>query len=66
MRKLEPSMQPETAEQIGRTVVERAAEIRKLAYEFYEKRGKQDGHALEDWTRAEMEVLKSEQVLTAA
>ncbi len=27
--------------------------IRKKAYEFYEKRGYQAGHALEDWLEAE-------------
>jgi hypothetical protein len=31
--------------------------IRRRAYELYEKRGRQDGHAEEDWQRAEAEVL---------
>ncbi len=31
--------------------------ITARAYELYEKRGRQDGHALEDWIRAESEVL---------
>ncbi len=30
--------------------------IRLLAYELYEKRGKGDGRALEDWLKAEAEV----------
>jgi len=31
--------------------------IRERAYELYEERGRQDGHAEEDWLRAEAEVL---------
>ncbi len=27
--------------------------IRRKAYELYERRGKRDGHAVEDWLRAE-------------
>ncbi len=30
--------------------------IRRKAYELYEQRGKLDGHALEDWVRAESEM----------
>jgi hypothetical protein len=33
--------------------------IRRRAYELYEKRGCEDGHAEEDWLRAEAEVLGS-------
>ncbi len=29
------------------------------AYELYESRGRQDGHDLEDWLRAEAELLNS-------
>ena len=32
--------------------------IRKLAYEFYEQRGREDGHDLEDWLRAEAEIME--------
>jgi hypothetical protein len=32
-------------------------EIRLRAYDFYEQRGMADGHALEDWLRAETEIL---------
>ncbi len=31
--------------------------IRQRAYELYEKRGREDGHAEQDWLRAEAEVL---------
>jgi len=31
-------------------------EIRRRAYELYELRGREDGFAEEDWTRAEREV----------
>ncbi len=31
-------------------------QIRFRAYELYEERGREDGHELEDWLRAEDEV----------
>ncbi len=31
-------------------------EISRRAYELYEERGREDGHAAEDWLRAEAEV----------
>jgi hypothetical protein len=32
-------------------------QIRLRAYELYEKRGKENGHELDDWLQAEAEVL---------
>jgi hypothetical protein len=32
-------------------------EIQMRAYELYEQRGKQDGFAIQDWLRAEAEVM---------
>lgn len=40
-------------------------DIRRRAYELYELRGREDGHELEDWLRAE-EDAKSEQRRHAA
>jgi hypothetical protein len=31
--------------------------VRRRAYELYEQRGREDGHAQEDWMRAEAEVV---------
>ncbi len=31
-------------------------QIRRLAYESYEERGREDGHDLDDWLRAEAEI----------
>ena len=31
-------------------------EIRRRAYELYEQRGREDGHDVEDWRRAEKEI----------
>ena len=31
--------------------------IRKRAYDFYEQRGREDGHDLEDWFKAEAEIM---------
>jgi hypothetical protein len=33
-----------------------ADRIRRRAYELYEERGREEGHELEDWLRAEEEV----------
>jgi hypothetical protein len=33
--------------------------VRRRAYELYEQRGREDGHAQEDWLRAEAEVLST-------
>jgi hypothetical protein len=32
------------------------AQIRQRAYDLYEARGREDGHDLEDWLRAEEEI----------
>ena len=32
-------------------------EIRRLAFELYVERGREDGHDLDDWLNAEAEVL---------
>ncbi len=41
-------------------------EIRRRAYELYEQRGRQDGHHMEDWLRAEEEVTRGARRRTAA
>jgi len=33
-------------------------EIHRRAYEQYEQRGREDGHDLDDWLRAEAEVTR--------
>jgi hypothetical protein len=35
------------------------AQIRLRAYELYEARGREDGHDLENWLRAEAEITGS-------
>ena len=39
---------------------ERRALIAKLAYRFYEQRGRQDGHALDDWLKAERQLFNED------
>jgi len=34
-------------------------EVRRRAYELYERRGKEDGHDLEDWLQAESEFAQT-------
>jgi len=33
-------------------------EIAQLAYRLYESRGRQEGHHIEDWLRAEQELVR--------
>jgi hypothetical protein len=40
-------------------------QIRRRAYELYEERGRENGHELEDWLRAEEEIREM-QALSAA
>jgi hypothetical protein len=41
-------------------------EIRERAYQLFEKRGAEHGHDVEDWMRAEEEVLQHSKVQRAA
>jgi hypothetical protein len=40
--------------------------IRLRAYELFESRGREEGHDLEDWLRAEEEITKGKRRATAA
>lgn len=40
-------------------------EIRRRAYAFYEERGREDGHDIEDWLRAEAELNAAAQKAAA-
>ncbi len=37
-------------------------DIRRRAHALYEQRGKEDGHDLEDWLRAEGEIIRNKVV----
>jgi oligoendopeptidase F len=41
-------------------------EIRRRAYELYEERGREDGHDLDDWLRAEAEITTKNAKTAAA
>jgi hypothetical protein len=40
-------------------------QIRERAYEFYEARGREDCHDLEDWLRAEEEIMEKKRPVAA-
>jgi hypothetical protein len=40
-------------------------EIRRLAFEIYVERGREDGHDLDDWLEAEAEVLSTTATIAA-
>jgi len=42
----------------GRRLSPTQEEIAQLAYSFYESRGRQEGHQLEDWLHAEQELIR--------
>jgi hypothetical protein len=42
----------------GRRLSPTHEEIAQLAYSLYESRGWQEGHQLEDWLRAEQELVR--------
>ena len=41
-------------------------EIRLRAQQLYEEGGREDGHALDDWLRAEAEIMQKKARTTAA
>jgi hypothetical protein len=41
-------------------------QIRQRAYQLYEARGREDGHELEDWLRAEEQVTQQKTRIIAA
>jgi len=41
-------------------------QIEKRAYELFEARGAEPGHELEDWVRAESEIVQQTRLLRAA
>jgi hypothetical protein len=41
-------------------------EIRQRAYELFEARGRDEGHELEDWLRAEGEIVGRKRAAAAA
>jgi Protein of unknown function (DUF2934) len=45
---------------------EKEERIRLRAYELYEKRGKSDGHALDDWMEAEAQLVEPKGLRVAA
>ena len=52
---------PDTATRSARSIEgqDLAEQIRHRAYELYEQRGREDGHEVEDWLRAEEEVTRN-------
>jgi len=40
--------------------------IRLRAYHFYENRGREDGHDVEDWLRAEAEIMGKKPAASSA
>jgi hypothetical protein len=55
---LEHAIAPsDTGNNIGRRLYPTHDEIALLAYSLYESRGRQEGHQMEDWLRAEQELV---------
>ncbi len=59
----EPKMPDATRNRSTKTTAQRSAhdiqhQIRERAYELYERRGRNNGHDLDDWLTAESEVTQ--------
>ena len=50
----------------ARSARQERRQIRLRAYELYEARGREDGHELEDWLRAEEEIREKKARTAAA
>jgi hypothetical protein len=65
-------MRPDTTKKQPTTEIselqefEREYQIRLRAYQLYEARGREDGHELDDWLRAEAEIMQKKARTTAA
>ncbi len=62
-------MAKDTGKKLPQTATEPRSleeDIRRRAYELYEGRGREDGHELDDWLRAEEEVTQKVTRFTAA
>ena len=46
----------DTTENSCESAVDLREQIRRRAYELYERRGREDGHEVEDWLQAEAEL----------
>ena len=44
---------------------EHVQEIAEVAYSYWESRGREDGHDVEDWLTAEQEVIRRHRVQSA-
>ena len=56
---MERAMAPsDMGKKTGRRLYPTHEEIAQLAYSLYESRGRQEGHQVEDWLRAEQELVR--------
>jgi hypothetical protein len=51
-----PQLSPDTSAEYPTSIALPEEAIRERAYEIYERRGRQDGFAEEDWLQAELEL----------
>jgi hypothetical protein len=56
----------DTPGMVEQTTIEFEQQVRCRAYELYEDRGRTDGHAMDDWLRAEPEITGGKRERAAA
>ena len=56
-----PDAEPATSEQPSEQPQDMTDQVRARAYELYELRGREDGHDLDDWLLAELQVIQKPQ-----
>ncbi len=49
-----------------RSIADLEEQICRRAHELYEQRGREEGHALDDWLQAETEIVKGKARATGA
>jgi len=54
---MEHALSPGIAKDTGRRLYPTHDEIEQLVYCLYESRGRQEGHQMEDWLRAEQQLV---------
>ena len=56
MKRISAIPNPPTAPQTSESSADLTEQVRSRAYELYERRGREDGHELNDWLQAESEI----------
>ena len=57
---------PTVVDQRPRSIADLEEQICRRAHEMYEQRGREEGHALDDWLQAESEIVNGKAMAAGA